>query len=78
MKIYVEDSDEVNYLFKDNIKNDFKEKHIIKIVLSSNHEEVLLRTNTNEVFMWRTDQLDLTSEVTYSFIKVEEGTVGEA
>lgn len=47
MKIYVEDSDEVNYLFKDNIKNDFKGKHIIKIVLSADHEEVLLRTNNN-------------------------------
>jgi hypothetical protein len=55
MKIYMEDADEINYEFKDTIKNDFKGKKIIKIALTLNHEEVLLRTNTNEVYIWRTD-----------------------
>lgn len=39
------------------MKNEFGKSKIMKIVLTPNHEEVLLRTNMNEFYMWRTDEL---------------------
>ncbi len=48
MKLYVEDTDEVTYVYKGQVILPAKDKQkIIKLALSGNNEEVLLRTNTN-------------------------------
>lgn len=48
MKLYAEDTDELTYVYKGQVVLPTKDNQkIIKIVLSANNEEVLLRTNNN-------------------------------
>jgi hypothetical protein len=48
MKLYVEDTDELTYVYKGQVVLPAKDNQkIMKIVLSANNDEVLLRTNSN-------------------------------
>lgn len=66
IKIYIEDHDEMTYLYKGEINISLKEKEkISKIALSSNCEEILLRTNLNEVYIWKAEDLEVPNEIVY-------------
>lgn len=46
--------------------------------MTGNCEEVLLRTNKNEIYQWKVEELEVPTEIVYEFQKVENATIGQA
>lgn len=79
IRIYVEDHDQLTYIYKGEVRIGLKEgQKVSKIVMTGNCEEVLLRTNKNEIYQWKVEELEVPTEIVYEFQKVENATIGQA
>lgn len=59
IRVYIEDSDESTMLSKGEILLSLNsDDKISKMQISSNNEEVIIRTIKNNVYTWRCDHLD--------------------
>lgn len=73
LRLMIEDNDEVSFVAAGALRLELEEGHQVSgVCLSNNGEEVWLRTNKNDLFVWRCDNLGLeTSPADLVFNKVE-------
>ena len=71
MKVYIEDHDQLTYIFKCNLKIKLKQDDKInKVTVSVTSQQFLLRTKKNQLYFWKPEEMQGPTQIIHEFQKV--------